>query len=176
MNAHEKEWLMYLSAIKSRLHQTTETWQQKAVTLRGKLPLDHRDISNTRTAVTVEIYIPSGWENALPKITPTATSIYKSEVDWHCFPDGSICYLLNHAWLYHGLKMLEQFSRQETAVFMANWACDAAALLLYRHKAGREMKLGKWPDHWAQYKHGDKGVDQFYTQYPDAGKYISEPA
>lgn len=176
MDENERERLVFISTLKERLKEPSESWNGGYLTLSGILPLDHRNLKNTHVFVPVQIGTIGIWQDGLPKILPDQSYLYKKCEDWHIYEGNYLCYLLDLDWLYKGKLMCESFPRIDVARNMAQWACDAAALLLYRHRQGKKLQLDGWRQEWDEYKHREAGIEQFYQEHPDARKYLPKSA
>lgn len=124
--------------------------------IRGVLNLSHH---TTQTKATAEctFFFPAGWRYAPPHLRCTEkwirTSSSHGKVDWHIYPDNTLCYVIAPQWTDQ-IKAVETRYGTRSAIHAAAFhAINNARWLLYHHLLGYRQRLTDWPKDWPQWSH-----------------------
>ena len=123
----------------------------------------HEENGATSTGVT--IVVGPNWLDRPPVVTPHATFI-RREVDWHAYPDGSLCYVLRDEWRDRLGKLMTKNQEDISLAidYAATWLLAATDSLVTRHLIGARHGIKQWPPEWLAYAHGDEGVKEYQRE------------
>src|SRR6185369_2642518 len=135
----------------------------------GLLPLKAHE-GNGATSSSITIVVEPDWLERPPTVT-AHDSFIRREIDWHAYPDGSLCYVLKDEWRDRLGKFMtynkEDISRAMD--YAATWLLAATDSLVTRHLFGSRHGIKQWPPDWLAYAHGDEGVKEYRREQQRAG-------
>src|SRR5207247_580057 len=121
----------------------------------GVLPLKaHGEDGAASSSVTV--LVRPDWLE-LPPVVASYSPFIRREVDWHAYPDGSLCYVLRDEWRDRLAKLMTNNSEDISRAidYAATWLLAATDSLVTRHLLGARHGIEKWPKEWLAYAHGE---------------------
>ena len=127
----------------------------------GVLPLRaHEENGATSTGITV--VVRPDWLERPPVVTPDAPFIRRA-IDWHAYPDGSLCYVLRDEWYDRLARLMSNNSEDISRAidYATTWLLAATDSLVTRHLLGARHGIKQWPSKWTAYSHGDEGVKEY---------------
>ena len=133
----------------------------RACCVSGLLPLRAHD-ENGATSSSISVVVKPDWLQQPPTVTSHAPFI-RREVDWHAYPDGSLCYVLKDEWRDRLAKLMAN-NREDISHaidYAATWLLAATDSLVTRHLLGVRHGIKQWPAEWLAYAHYDEGVEEY---------------
>ena len=130
----------------------------------GLLPLNAHG-EDGKTKVQLTILVGSDWIK-VPPYAICHEKFIRRETDWHAYPDGGLCYVLQMKWKDRLENIFEKRPNEISYLidYGATWLLASVDSLISRHLLANRHGIEVWPKAWEAYAHYDEGLEEYLQE------------
>lgn len=107
------------------------------------------------------VVVRDSWASAQPRVTCHDGWMIRGSREWHCYPDGGLCWELGAKWKDQMTILASRVDALQASCHAAHYLVSSVRWLIGRHRLAHLLGLTRWPAEWPYWEHEAAGVEQY---------------